>query len=134
MASRRLRLTSAAGSVPQWRATKILLSTAIRSSSLLGHDLIHRFRAERYQVFLSGHFALWASAGVVLPLLEYVLAGTDRPMCCCSLRSAPRNVLCWRSGCVWLGSVDIRSRSAGLHHELDQRCAGHGSSTPPSCR
>jgi signal transduction histidine kinase len=72
MASRRLRVTSAAGSVPQWRATRILLSTAIESSSLLGHDLIHRFRAERYQVFLSGHFALWASAGVVLPLLEYV--------------------------------------------------------------
>lgn len=72
MASRRLRLTSAAGSVPQWRATRILLSTAIESSSLLGHDLIHRFRAERYQVFLSGHFALWASAGVVLPFLEYV--------------------------------------------------------------
>ena len=39
---------------------------------MLGHDLIHRFRAERYQVFLSGHFALWASAAVVLPLLEYV--------------------------------------------------------------
>ena len=72
MASRRLRLTSAAGSVPQWRATRILLSTAIESSSLLGHDLIHRLRAERYQVFLSGHFALWASAAVVLPLLEYV--------------------------------------------------------------
>jgi signal transduction histidine kinase len=72
MASRRLRVTSAAGSVPQWRATRILLSTAIESSSLLGHDLINRFRAERYQVFLSGHFALWASAGVVLPLLEYV--------------------------------------------------------------
>jgi signal transduction histidine kinase len=72
MANRRLRLTSAAGSVPQWRATKTLLSTATRSSSLLGHDLIHRLRAERYQVFLSGHFALWASAGVVLPLLEYV--------------------------------------------------------------
>ena len=71
MANRRLRLTSAAGSVPQWRATRTLLSTATRSSSF-GHDLIHRFRAERYQVFLSGHFALWASAGVVLPLLEYV--------------------------------------------------------------
>jgi signal transduction histidine kinase len=71
MASRRLRVTSAAGSVPQLRATRTLLSTAIESSSL-GHDLIHRLRAERYQVFLSGHFALWASAAVVLPLLEYV--------------------------------------------------------------
>ncbi|HEY6573973.1 MAG TPA: sensor histidine kinase [Mycobacterium sp.] len=74
MASRRLRLTSAAGSVPQWRATRILLFTAIRSSSLLGHDLIHRLRAERYQVFLTGHFALWASAAIALPLLEYVWA------------------------------------------------------------
>jgi signal transduction histidine kinase len=71
MASRRLRVTSAAGSVPQLRATRTLLSTALESSSL-GHDLIHRFRSERYQVFLSGHFALWASAAVVLPLLEYV--------------------------------------------------------------
>lgn len=71
MASRRLRVTSAAGSVPQLRATRTLLSTAIESSSL-GHDLIHRLRSERYQVFLSGHFALWASAAVVLPLLEYV--------------------------------------------------------------
>jgi signal transduction histidine kinase len=37
----------------------------------LGHDLIHRFRAERFEVFLGGHLALWASAAIVLPLLEY---------------------------------------------------------------
>jgi signal transduction histidine kinase len=37
----------------------------------LGHDLIHRFRAERYQVFLTGHLALWASAAIALPILEY---------------------------------------------------------------
>ena len=71
MASRRLRFTSAAASVPQWRAPKILLFTAVRSSSLLGHDLIHRYRAERYQVFLTGHLALWASVGILLPLWEY---------------------------------------------------------------
>ena len=59
------------GMVPHWRVPQVLLTTAVRSSSLLGHDLIHRFRAERYQLFLSGHLALWASAGVVLPLLEY---------------------------------------------------------------
>jgi signal transduction histidine kinase len=71
MASSRLRETTAAGSMPQWRAPKTLLLAAVRSSSLLGHDLIHRYRAERYQVFLMGHLALWASAAIALPLLEY---------------------------------------------------------------
>ena len=71
MASRRLRFTTAAGSVPEWRAPKILLLAAFRSSSWLGHDLIHRFRAERFEVFLGGHLALWASAAIVLPLWEY---------------------------------------------------------------
>ncbi|HVQ49531.1 MAG TPA: sensor histidine kinase [Mycobacterium sp.] len=71
MASRRLRVPTTTGSVPEWRAPKILLLAAFRSSSYLGHDLIHRFRAERFQVFLTGHFALWASAAVVLPVMEY---------------------------------------------------------------
>ena len=71
MASRLLRFTTAAGSVPQWRAPKILLFTAVRSSSLLGHDLIHRYRAERFQVFLTAHLGLWAAAAIVLPLIEY---------------------------------------------------------------
>ena len=57
--------------VPHWRVPQVLLNAAVRSSDLLGHDLINRFRAERYLVFLGGHLALWASAGVVLPLLEY---------------------------------------------------------------
>jgi hypothetical protein len=69
MAIRRLRVASAAGSVPRWPAPKILLLAAVRSSSWLGHDLIHRFRAERFQVFLTGHLGLWASAAIVLPLL-----------------------------------------------------------------
>ncbi len=72
MANPRLTVPADGPSVPPWRAPKILLLTAFKSSSWLGHDLIYRFRAERYAVFLSGHFALWASAGVVLPLLEYV--------------------------------------------------------------
>ncbi|MCW2554737.1 MAG: signal transduction histidine kinase [Mycobacterium sp.] len=72
MAIRRLRVASAAGSIPRWPAPKILLLAAVRSSSWLGHDLIHRFRAERFQVFLTGHLGLWASAAIVLPLLEYV--------------------------------------------------------------
>lgn len=72
MASRRLRLPPTAGAVPQWRAPKILLVAAFQSSSWLGHDLINRFRAERYEVFLAAHLASWAGAAVVLPLLEYV--------------------------------------------------------------
>ena len=72
MADSELKAANPGGLMPDWRAPKVLLTAAVRSSSLLGHDLIHRFRAERYQLFLSGHFALWASAGVVLPLLEYV--------------------------------------------------------------
>ena len=71
MASRRLRVPTAVGSVPEWRAPKILLLAAFRSSAWLGHDLIHRFRAERFEVFLGGHLALWASAAIALPLLEY---------------------------------------------------------------
>ena len=71
MANSDLKASTTEGAMPHWRAPKVLLTAAVRSSSLLGHDLINRFRAERYELFLSGHFALWASAGVVLPLLEY---------------------------------------------------------------
>ncbi len=70
MASGRVRLTSAVGSAPQLRAPRTLAAAAFRSSSL-GHDLMHRFRAERFELFLSGHLALWASAGILLPLWEY---------------------------------------------------------------
>src|SRR5690348_8672775 len=73
MADSELRPAGADEAIAHWRAPQVLLTAAVRSSSLLGHDLINRFRAERYELFLSGHFALWASAGVVLPLLEYVL-------------------------------------------------------------
>jgi signal transduction histidine kinase len=71
MASSRPRLTTAE-SLPYWRVPKVLLLAAIRSSSLLGHDLINRFRAERYQLFLTGHLALWAGAAIVLPLWDYI--------------------------------------------------------------
>src|ERR1700752_3725136 len=71
MASRRLRVPTAVGSVPEWRAPKILLLAAFRSSAWLGHELIHRFPSERFEVFLGGHLPLWASAGIVLPLFEY---------------------------------------------------------------
>jgi signal transduction histidine kinase len=72
MASRRLKLTAAAGSVPDWRAPRILLLAAFRSSPWFGHDLINRFRAERFEVFLAGHLALWAGAAILLPLSEYI--------------------------------------------------------------
>jgi hypothetical protein len=72
MAHTEMKAPTTGAAMPHWRAPQVLLTAAVRSSSLLGHDLINRFRAERYELFLSGHFALWASAGVVLPLLEYV--------------------------------------------------------------
>lgn len=72
MARSRLTLTSAAESVPYGRAPATLLLAAIRSKSLLGHDLINRFRAERFQLLFTAHFVLWAGAAVVLPLWEYI--------------------------------------------------------------
>lgn len=72
MARRRLTIASAAGAVPDWRTPKVLLLAAFRSSSWFGHDLIHRFRSERFEVFLTGHLALWASAAIVLPVFEYL--------------------------------------------------------------
>jgi signal transduction histidine kinase len=71
MAIGRLRLTSAVGSAPQVRAPRTLAAAAFRSSSL-GHELMHRLQAERFELFLSGHLALWASAAILLPLWEYL--------------------------------------------------------------
>ena len=71
MANRDLKAQTTSAAMPTWRAPQVLLTAALHSSSLLGHDLINRFRAERYELFLSGHLGLWLSAGVVLPLLEY---------------------------------------------------------------
>jgi signal transduction histidine kinase len=71
MANSELKAPTAGGTMPHWRVPKVLLTAAVRQSSVLGHDLINRFRAERYQLFLTGHIALWASAAGVL-LSEYV--------------------------------------------------------------
>ncbi|MCW2685679.1 MAG: signal transduction histidine kinase [Mycobacterium sp.] len=71
MASSRLTPTTAAGSVPYWRVPQVLILAAVRSSSLLGHDLIHRFAAERFQLFLTFHLAMFFGAGILLPLWEY---------------------------------------------------------------
>jgi signal transduction histidine kinase len=72
MADSELKAPGAGATVPHWRVPQVLLTAAMRSSSLLGHDLIHRYRAERYQLFLTGHFVAWAGAGILIPLLEYV--------------------------------------------------------------
>jgi signal transduction histidine kinase len=67
-----MRPANPAASVPYWRVPKVLLLAAMRSSSsLLGHDLIYRFMAERFQLFLGGYLAMYFGAGVLLPLWEY---------------------------------------------------------------
>ncbi len=71
MASSRLREPPAAGSVPYWRVPQVLLLAAVRSSSLLGHDLHHHLRAERFQLFLTGLLAMYSGCGVLLPLGLY---------------------------------------------------------------
>jgi signal transduction histidine kinase len=38
---------------------------------LLGHDLIHRFAKERFEVFLTGQLAIYSGCGVLLPLGLY---------------------------------------------------------------
>ena len=72
MASSRLTSDASADPVSAWRVPKTILHAAFRSSSPLGYDLVYRLRAERYQFFLAGHLALWVSAGILLPLMEYV--------------------------------------------------------------
>ncbi|OBF32099.1 two-component sensor histidine kinase [Mycobacterium sp. ACS1612] len=91
MADSELKSPATGGMMPHWRVPQVLLTAAVRSSSLLGHDLINRFRAERYQLFLTGHLLGWAGAGILLPLLElafwyrnpYVLlfAAVGAPQC-----------------------------------------------------
>lgn len=71
MANGKLNSPPVTGSVPDWRIPKLLLTAAFRSSSWFGHDLIHRFRSERFEVLLAGHFGLWLGAGIVVPLWEY---------------------------------------------------------------
>ena len=71
MASSPLKPATAAGSVPYWRVPQVLLLAAVRSSSLLGHDLIHRFKAERFQLFLAALLAMYSGCGLI-PLWEYI--------------------------------------------------------------
>ena len=111
MASSPLRPATAARSVPYWRVPKVLFLTAVQSSSSLGYDLIHRFTAERFQLFLT------ASPGHVLSVPAYCCrCGStcrccDPPGCWPSSRSAPRSVSCWGSRCAWRDAADISNRS-----------------------
>jgi hypothetical protein len=72
MANKPLNSATAAESVPYWRAPQVLLEAAVRSSSLLPHDLVNRFTVERFQLFLTGYLAMYGGAGVLLPLWEYM--------------------------------------------------------------
>ncbi len=56
---------------PHWRVPTVLLRLAVRSSSLLGHQLVNQFTAARFQLFITAHMAMWAAAGVALPVWEY---------------------------------------------------------------
>jgi signal transduction histidine kinase len=71
LANRGLTSPTATGAAPTLRAPITLLLAAVRSSPLLGHDLIHRFRAERFELFLTFHLAMWAGFAIVMPLAEY---------------------------------------------------------------
>jgi signal transduction histidine kinase len=62
---------TAAGSVPYWQVPKVLFLAAVRSSTSLGHDLVSRLTAERFQLFLAGLVAWYFGVGVLLPLWEY---------------------------------------------------------------
>ncbi len=71
MARQPLSPTPSTEPVPTWRAPKVLLDAAVRSSSLLPHELVNRFTVERFQLFLGGYLAMYGGAGVLLPLWEY---------------------------------------------------------------
>jgi signal transduction histidine kinase len=72
MANKPLSSATAGESVPYWRAPQVLLEAAVRSSSLLPHDLVNRFTVERFQLFLGGYLAMYGGAGVLMPLWEYL--------------------------------------------------------------
>lgn len=57
--------------MPHRRVPKVLLTLAVRSSSLPGHQLVNQFTAARFQPFILAHLALWAGAGVAFQVWEY---------------------------------------------------------------
>ena len=111
MASSRLRAPPAAGSVPHWRVPKVLLLAAVRSSSLLGHDLI---TASGRNAFSCSSLVIWPCVPALASCCRYWstrLGAAIALVCWPSSRSAPRSVSCWRSRCAWRGAVDISNRS-----------------------
>ncbi len=71
MANRGVSPPTTGGALPSWRAPRTLIREIVQAS-LSGHDLIDRFRAERFEVFITGHLAAWVSAGILLPVIEYI--------------------------------------------------------------
>jgi len=120
MATSPVRPTTAAGSVPYWRVPQVLLLAAVRSSSSLGHDLIHRFTAERFQLFLTGYLAMYFGAGVLLPLWEhqYVL----RSPWLLAL------VAICTAQCVVLGAALRLARRTRYHQSITLVCIGNWAS------
>ena len=57
--------------MPYWGVPKVLILAAVRSSSLLGHDLIHRFAKNRFELFLTFWLAMYSGVGVLVPLGLY---------------------------------------------------------------
>jgi len=117
MASSPLRPTTATGSVPYWRVPSVLFLAAVRSSSLLGHDLIHRFRAERFQLFLGyGYLAMYAGCGLI-PLWEYIWV----------LRSPwlLAIVAVCAAQCVVLGVALYLARRGRYRQSITLVCIGH---------
>ncbi|MDT5309055.1 MAG: hypothetical protein QOE48_4751, partial [Mycobacterium sp.] len=117
MANEPLSPATAAESVPYWRVPKVLLETAVRSSSLLGHDLIHRFTVERFQLFLGGYLAMYFGAGVLLPLWQYV----------CFLRSAwflAIAAIC-TAQCLVLAVALALARRARYQQSITLTCIGN---------
>ena len=84
---------------------------AFQSSSWFGHDLIHRFRAERFEVFLSVISALWFGAGIVLPLWEYIVGAAIPVVAGLRRGLRRRSASCWASRCAWRDAVAFSNRS-----------------------
>jgi len=117
MANQPLSPATAGESVPYWQVPKVLLETAVHSSSLLGHDLIHRFTVERFQLFLGGYLAMYGGAGVLLPLWQYV----------CFLRSAwflAVAAIC-TAQCLVLGVALPLARRGRYQQSITLACIGN---------
>jgi signal transduction histidine kinase len=117
MASSPLRPTTEAGSVPYWRVPKVLFLAAVRSPSRLGYDLVYRFTAERFQLFLAGYLAMYFGTGVLLPLWEYqYVLRSPLLLAIVGVCTAP---------CVVLGVALRLARRGRYQQSITLVCIGH---------